>query len=662
MDSSVNDDRHRNKTNCDDESSTYDEFMRSLGEVEDELYSTAEAEVESIANPVTLPTCDNTVIAENPGNTPLNESQASSCMSATTVDSSTTANHGRTSDSTTDVGRKHIRDIYQVDPSVDGMSIQDVVKLKKSLGIETTGVRIPKPIGSFAHLSQSVAPALLRRLQKLGYAQPMPIQCQAMPVLLQGRNTILMGENGCGKTAAYLLPLACHILALIKEWKSVAKKRSAYCVVVALTHDSGSRIYMELTKLLKQLNLRVALITTSYDNYNQVVSGTEFLIVTPAKLCDVIKQKCLLLHETSYVVLEDFVKMYRKHPDEVEMLLSHQDAMKVVVSNAVIGAETLAVLRQYMKSSVTVKYAIKPSLTGISLKWIPCLKEPSRVQKTTFVGDLLSHFHKAYRMLIFANERATVENISSFISHITESVKFIHEELQRDEIISVIEEFKNGKLQILVSTDAALRNVVLLHVNYVVHFDMPRSFMRYCGRIRLAQVSDDTVMYHLIAKYDQVICAYICHLLAEEGQEIPLTVEKVALNWKPYRDYKHHGKDFVSGRKEFDEVDLSLRPHPTKGAVKSVICGEGGTQIEKDHPQISDAHDGQSACASHNGKGSDLADGDSCDEGQQYGINDTLSDDEDSDIVPKRQIVKSRGLINLEKLKQRRLRMLGDDM
>ncbi|GBE61451.1 DEAD-box ATP-dependent RNA helicase 24-like protein [Babesia ovata] len=553
------------------------------------------------------------------------------------------------------------RDIYKVDADVDALTLLEVVNLKKRLGIETMGVRVPKPIGSFSHLTATVAMPILKRLNKLGYSEPTPMQCQAMPILLQGRSAILMGESGCGKSLSYILPLICHILCFIRESQTVAPKRSAFCIIMALTREVSNNILTMLSKLMKSLVVRIAMITSGYDNYSQIVSGTEFLVVTPAKLGDLINQRCLTLDATNYIVVEGFEKMYHKHPTEVEALLSHRCAIKVVLSNAILGVKTLTALRQYLKGAITVKYIVKKALSGTNLKWIACLKEPSHVQKATFIANLLSHFHQSFRMIVFANERISVENICSYIQNITENVGFVHDAVGKDITAETLRLFREGKLHVLVTTETTLGNANLPKVDYVVIYDMPRTLNRFCWRVGVASASEKSVVYSLLTKHDHIICAHICNQLSDEGLELPRVLDQVAVNWKPYRHSRRHRKDSRGQESEHKEVEIAMRGTTQLGrdsenpAYDDLISTRRGNVTKATEPEgiqlRFETHESSEQTQNYNCEVHD---------GRSYDAADELPSDDDVDAPPKRQLAYASGLINLEKLKQRRLRMMGE--
>ncbi|CDR95347.1 hypothetical protein, conserved [Babesia bigemina] len=556
----------------------------------------------------------------------------------------------------TNIDCQNAVDIYKVDAEVNELTLIDIVNLKKRLGIETLGLRVPKPIGSFSHLTASVAAPLLKRLHKLGYSEPTPMQCQAMPILLQGRSAILMGESGCGKSLAYVLPLICHMLRLIRDTQAVAPMRSAFCIIMALTREVSNNIFTMLSKLMKSVVLRIAMISSGYDNYSQIVSGTEFLVVTPAKFGDLMNQHCLTLGATKYVVVEGFEKLYHKHPNEVETLLSHRCAIKVVLSNVILGVKTLAALRLYIKGAITVKYIIKHALSGANLKWIACLKEPSHVQKATFIGDLLSHFHQPFRMVVFANESTSVENICSYIQNVTGNVGFVHEAVEKDITAETLRRFSEGKLHVLVTTDTMLRYVNLPKVDYVVIYDMPRTLNKFCWNVGVASASEKSVVYSLITKHDHIICAHICNQLFDEGLELPRVLDQVALKWKPYRYSRCHRRESGDQERKHKEVEVMIRDpaqvghaqeRDAQGCVTSAVYGDVTKYAEA--PGIQRCFETPAS----SGETQNYS-------GRCYNATDELPSDDDAEMPPKRQLKNASGLINLEKLKQRRLRMMEE--
>ncbi|KAK1442873.1 ATP-dependent RNA helicase DBP3 like protein [Babesia gibsoni] len=553
------------------------------------------------------------------------------------------------------------RDIYKVDPSVDALTIEETVLLKKNLNIETTGMRVPKPIQSFEQLKLSIPMAISKRIKKLGFIEPTSVQCQAIPVLLQGRNTIIMGSKGCGKTVSYLIPLVCQILNIIKECKSVASKRCAYSIIMGLTRESCYNIHRTLYMLLKRLNLRIASITSGYDNYNEVISGTEFLIVTPAKFGDLLRQKCIDPTATHLVALDDFVNLYKNHPDEIGLLLTYEHAMRIIVSRETLASETLKTLRKYLKQSITVKYTANQSLLSFEFKCIACMNEETRLQKTTILGDLISHFHKDFRMIIFANDRLTVENVYTFLSNLSKSVMCVHEKMSLDDIYAAMEDLKSLKIQIVVSTDIALSNMRLPKVNYIVNFDMPRAYPAFISRIRCQTSDVKTVVYNLISRQDHIICAHICYHLEQEGLNIPPTLENTALSWKDYRGYRKGGKPMTNLSKDNKEVNLNINiaENKLKQKYDAPVDGAPGTEGSQKYSSSPAIIKETQTPVTHEDNKYGIGDAGE-QEYHEYGVDDDISSDDELDIVPKRQITKSEGLINLDKINKRRLRLAED--
>ncbi|KAL0420134.1 UNVERIFIED_CONTAM: DEAD-box ATP-dependent RNA helicase 24 [Sesamum radiatum] len=102
------------------------------------------------------------------------------------------------------------KDFYEEKPSISGMSDQDVAEYRKSLAIRVSGFDVPRPIKTFEDCGFSME--LMKAIAKQAYEKPTPIQCQALPIVLSGRDIIGIAKTGSGKTASFVLPMVVHIM------------------------------------------------------------------------------------------------------------------------------------------------------------------------------------------------------------------------------------------------------------------------------------------------------------------------------------------------------------------------------------------------------------------------------------------------------------------
>ena len=174
--------------------------------------------------------------------------------------------------------------------------------------IRVTGENIPSPAKSFMHLG--LGERLMKVIEKQEFKNPTPIQCQAIPAALLGRDVIGITKTGSGKTASFVWPMLIHI----KAQPPLQKGDGPIGVVVAPTRELAQQIYLETKKYAKPFKLRVCPIYGGVPKAEQVKElkkGVEILICTPGRLIDVIKMKKITnMKRVTYLVFDEADKMF----------------------------------------------------------------------------------------------------------------------------------------------------------------------------------------------------------------------------------------------------------------------------------------------------------------------------------------------------------------
>ena len=134
------------------------------------------------------------------------------------------------------------------------MSEQDVAEYRKSLAIRVSGFDVPRPVKTFDDCGFS--PQLMNAIKKQDYEKPTPIQCQALPIVLSGRDIIAIAKTGSGKTAAFVLPMICHIM----DQPELQKDEGPIGVICAPTRELAQQIHLEAKKFAKSHGIRVSVV------------------------------------------------------------------------------------------------------------------------------------------------------------------------------------------------------------------------------------------------------------------------------------------------------------------------------------------------------------------------------------------------------------------
>ena len=199
------------------------------------------------------------------------------------------------------------RNFYVEHTDISGLSPIQVIDLQQKLGIRVGGAVPPKPVSSFAHFGFDEA--LMKAIRKSEFSQPTPIQAQAVPAILLGRDVIGIAKTGSGKTAAFLWPMLTHIL----DQRQLLKGDGPIGMVLAPTRELAMQIYSEAKKLCKVYNLQVVCAYGGGSKWEQskaFEAGAEIAIATPGRMIDMIQMKVTNLERVTYLVLDEADRMF----------------------------------------------------------------------------------------------------------------------------------------------------------------------------------------------------------------------------------------------------------------------------------------------------------------------------------------------------------------
>ena len=328
--------------------------------------------------------------------------------------------------------------------------------------------------------SLGLAKPLLSALAAEGYTKPTPIQAQAIPLVMEGKDLLGIAQTGTGKTAAFALP----ILHRLAENKKPAPRRGCRCLVLSPTRELATQIAESFRAYGKGLGLTVQVVFGGVKYGPQVralAGGVDVLVATPGRLIDHINEKVANLAETEIFVL-----------DEADQMLD----MGFVVPIRRI-AKTLPAQRQNLFFSATMPSDIE-KLAG------ELLKNPSKVsvtpqattvekidQKILFIEAgrkraLLSElFDDAAfkRVLVFTRTKRGADRVAKGLCAIGVEAASIHGDKSQGQRERALAQFKSGDMRALVATDIAARGIDVDGVTHVIQYELPNVPEAYVHRI-----------------------------------------------------------------------------------------------------------------------------------------------------------------------------------
>ncbi len=336
-----------------------------------------------------------------------------------------------------------------------------------------------------------LAEPLLRAISTENYTEPTPIQAQAIPYLLEGRDLLGIAQTGTGKTAAFALPILQRLSA-----NPVPRKRGAVrALVLTPTRELAVQIVENFRSYGRHLGLRSAVIFGGVGQAPQVdnlARGLDVLIATPGRLLDLMNQRHADLRDLSILVLDEADRM-------LDMGFIH-DVKKIIA--------TLPKERQTLFFSATMPNDVERLAQSI-------LKEPVRVEvtppsttveridqrvyfvdagnKNALLADLLKD-HTVERALVFTRTKHGADRVVKHIERIGVGTQAIHGNKSQNARQRALNDFRDGKTRVLVATDIAARGIDVDGITHVINFEIPNVPETYVHRIgRTARAGRDGI-------------------------------------------------------------------------------------------------------------------------------------------------------------------------
>lgn len=320
----------------------------------------------------------------------------------------------------------------------------------------------------------AVDESLKRNIIEHGYKVPTPIQDQAIPVILDGRDLIGIANTGTGKTAAFLIPLI----------NKVIDDKNHKVLILTPTRELAAQIRDEFFKFAKDLNIYCALCIGGADMRRQerdLYRNPNFVIGTPGRLTDMIRNRKLNLSGFHSIVLDEADRMVDiGFINEIKYFISLLPKERLsLFFSATIGGKIREILENFVQNPVIISASNGESLENIEQKVIRVI-DPSR--KVDQLHDLLKgeDFEK---VLIFGRTKHGVQRLSEELSRRGFRSDAIHGNKRQNQRLRTLDDFRKNYIKILIATDVAARGLDIPNVSHVINFDLPETQDAYTHRI-----------------------------------------------------------------------------------------------------------------------------------------------------------------------------------
>jgi ATP-dependent RNA helicase RhlE len=325
-----------------------------------------------------------------------------------------------------------------------------------------------------------LAPPLLKALNGEGYKNPTPIQAQAIPLVLEGRDLCGIAQTGTGKTAAFALPILNHLA----KSKEMPPRKGCLALVLTPTRELAGQIADSFRTYGRYLRLSSAVVYGGMPigkQERQLASGVDILVATPGRLLDLIDRRALSLADVEILVLDEADQM---------LDLGFIHALKRIVTLLPKNRQTLFFSATMPKTIASLADTFLKNPAKVSVT--PVATTAERVdQSVIFVSggrkqallNTLLQDEDVERALVFTRTKHGADRVVKHLAQAGIEAAAIHGNKSQPQREKALAAFKSGTCRVLVATDIAARGIDIEAVSHVINFELPNVPESYVHRI-----------------------------------------------------------------------------------------------------------------------------------------------------------------------------------
>lgn len=341
-------------------------------------------------------------------------------------------------------------------------------------------------------------------VRELGFGKPTPIQAQAIPVILEGRDVIGLAKTGTGKTAAFTLP----VLERFLERHYDAEYEGLRILILSPTRELAFQVERNVREFARYLDINVCLLLGGMPYGKQLrdlENWPDIVVATPGRLLDHIQQKRLSLETVDTFILDEADRMLDMGflPD-IRRLIDYlgRGERQTLMFSATVPDAIARLAARLMKDpvSIDVTDAIR---TPDKIRQAAFYVE--KVRKARLLRELLAQPDMT-SVMVFCGMKVEADFVYEMLLHDNRSVAVLHSDRQQKERTRALDEFREGKVAILVATDIAARGLDIKDVTHVINYDLPSNFEDYLHRVgRTARAEADGEAISFVTPADRLV-------------------------------------------------------------------------------------------------------------------------------------------------------------
>ncbi|ORX82655.1 P-loop containing nucleoside triphosphate hydrolase protein [Anaeromyces robustus] len=425
------------------------------------------------------------------------------------------------------------KNFYIEPPELADMKPAEVEQIRRELdNIKVQGARCPKPVRKWTQFG--LPTGCLEVIKKvLKYQQPSPIQCQAIPAIMSGRDVISVAKTGSGKTIAFLLPM----FRAIKDQRPLEPQEGPIALIMTPTRELAVQIYKECRHFTRVLGLNV---TCAYggspikDQIAELKKGAEIIVCTPGRMIDLLcanSGRVTNLRRVTYLVLDEADRMFDMgfEPQVMKIVNNIRPDRQTLLFSATFPRQIDALARKILTKPLEITVGGKSVVCEDVEQHVEVREEDTKFRRLLEILGLYYKQDLNPRTLIFVDRQEAADNLLRELIRFGYPCQSLHGGKDQADRDSTIADFKSGVTNILIATSVAARGLDVKDLNLVINYECPNHLEDYVHRVgRTGRAGNKGTAYTFVTPQQDKYANDILNALKMSHTEIPPELQKLA--------------------------------------------------------------------------------------------------------------------------------------
>lgn len=385
---------------------------------------------------------------------------------------------------------------------------------------------VPDPIEAFSDLDKLLPEIVRHNLELSRYTAPTPVQKYALPISIGGRDLMACAQTGSGKTAAFLVPMICAMMAITIEPPERGRSRKHYptALVMAPTRELATQIYDEARKFTYRTYLRPVVVYGGQDikqQFRELERGVDIIVATPGRLFDMIERARVSMSLIRFLVFDEADRMLDMgFEPQIRQIVQGCDmpteSRQTSMFSATFPKEIQRLAQDFLKSYVFLAVGRVGSTTMNIVQKVIYAPEN---EKRDRLMDILPECTGL--TLIFVETKKSADSLEDWLIREEINATVIHGDRTQGEREDALNRFRCGNCPVLVATSVAARGLDIPNVKHVINFDMPSSIDDYIHRIgRTGRCGNTGTAIAFVSEKNRNVLRELYDTLKETQQEV----------------------------------------------------------------------------------------------------------------------------------------------